>query len=173
MLFLSCFFCHAFSVMLFLSRFSVMLFLSRFSVMLFCHIFSVIPFLSYECFPQIMGRARVKKGGWRAWFSLWEENPRELSVDYQWELSLRIMRDRERWKARRVNPTTLRLMLSPNYGTRACKNGGGRARFLLWEENPRELWVGIIRGLSLRIMSGNYPRKLWPSISMTQKSWDL
>ena len=38
-----------------------------------------------------MERARVKKGGGRARFPLWEENPRELSVDYQWELWLRIM----------------------------------------------------------------------------------
>ena len=38
-----------------------------------------------------MGRAR---------FPLWEENPWELSVDYQWELSLRIMRERERERER-------------------------------------------------------------------------
>ena len=42
--FLSCFFCHAFSVMLFLLCFSIMFFLSCF----FCHAFSVILFLS--CF---------------------------------------------------------------------------------------------------------------------------
>ena len=42
--FLSCFFCHAFSVMFFSHVFSVMLFLSCF----FCHAFSVILFLS--CF---------------------------------------------------------------------------------------------------------------------------
>ena len=57
-------------------------------------------------------------------------------------------RKREGWQARRVNPT-LRLMLSPNYRTRACKKGrgtraykkkgGGRAQFPLWKENPRKL----------------------------------
>ena len=70
----------------------------------------------------------------------------ELSVDYQWELSLRIMREereRERWKARRVNPT-LRLMLSPYYGTRACKKGRGTRTV----PSLRGKSSGIIRGLS-------------------------
>ena len=74
------------------------------------------------------------------------------------------------------NPSPI---LSPNYATRACKKGGGSARSLferkillkspepenkaqrkVKKENPRELWVRIIRGLSgnylLRIKSGNY-----------------
>ena len=50
---------------------------------------------------------------------------------------------RERWKARRVNPT-LRLMLSPNYGTRACKKGRGTRT------------VPSLRGESSGIMSRNY-----------------
>jgi len=37
------------------------------------------------------------------------------------------------------------------------KKGGGRARFPLWEENPWELWVGIIRGLSMWIITEDYP----------------
>ena len=36
-------------------------------------------------------RACVKKEEGRARFPIWEKNPLELSVDYQWELSLRIM----------------------------------------------------------------------------------
>jgi hypothetical protein len=65
---------------------------------------------------------------------------------------------------------------------RACvKKGGGHARFPLWEENPRELWVRIIRGLSrnyrLRIIrelsSENYQGiivwELSPSISSCRK----
>jgi hypothetical protein len=94
--------------------------------------------------------------------------------NYHWELW-------ERWKARRVNPT-LRLMLSPNYGMRACKKGRGTRTV----HSLRGKFSGIMSGnypwiisrnyywkLLLRIMSGNYPRKLSPSISMTQKSWDL
>ena len=53
-------------------------------------------------------------------------------------------RERERWKARRVNQT-LRIMLSPNYGTRACKKGRGTRT------------VFSLRGKSSGIMSGNYP----------------
>ena len=39
------------------------------------------------------------------------------------------------------------------------KNGGGRARFPPLEENPRELWVGITRGLSVGIITENYERE--------------
>ena len=57
--------------------------------------------------------------------------------------------ERERWKARsRVN-STLRLMLSPNYGTRACKKRRGTRT------------VPSLRGKSLGIMSGNYPWIIW------------
>ena len=35
------------------------------------------------------------------------------------------------------------------------------------------LSVGIIPGLSVGIMTENYEWELSPSISMTQKSWDL
>ena len=83
--------------------------------------------------------------------------------------------ERERWKARRVNPS-LRLMLSPNYGTRACKKGRGTRT------------VFSLRGKSSGIMSGNYPWIIrgnyhWElsegittmilSISMTQNFLDL
>ena len=54
------------------------------------------------------------------------------------------MREWERWKACRVNPT-LSLMLSPNYGTRACKK---------WR---RTRTVPSLRGKSSEIMFGNYP----------------
>ena len=50
-------------------------------------------------------------------------------------------------------------MLSPHYRTRALKQGGGRARFPLWKENPRELWLGIICGLSVGIITENYERE--------------
>ena len=121
-----------------------------------------------------MGRARVKENyEWELWPSIssrrnveiYREGDAhgslferkilgnyewELSVDYQWELSLRMMRERERereregWKARRVNPT-LPLMPSPNYGTRACKKGRGTRT------------VHSLRGKSSGIMTGNYP----------------
>ena len=64
-------------------------------------------------------------------------------------------RERERWKARRVNPT-LCIMLSPNYGTRACKKGRGARTVPSLRKNPRELWVRIIRGLSVGIITENY-----------------
>ena len=41
-------------------------------------------------------------------------------------------------------------------GRARVKKGGGSARFPLWEENPRELWVRIIRGLSVGIITENY-----------------
>ena len=53
-------------------------------------------------------------------------------------------KERERWKACRVNPT-IRLMLSPNYGTRACKKGRGKRT------------VSSLKGKASGIMSGNYP----------------
>ena len=56
-------------------------------------------------------------------------------------------RERKRWKARRVTPT-LRLMLSPNYGTRACKKGRGKRT------------VPSLRGKSSGIISGNYQWEL-------------
>ena len=91
-----------------------------------------------------MGRARVKKGGGRAWFLLWEENPRELWVRIIRGLSEGIItenNERERWKSGRVNPT-LRLMPSPNYRTRACKKGRGTRT------------VHSLRGKSLGIICG-------------------
>ena len=73
-----------------------------------------------------------------------ENYPWIISGNYHWELWERKERERERWKARRVNPT-LRLMLSPNYGRRACKKGRGTRT------------VTSLRGKSSGIMSGNYP----------------
>ena len=91
----------------------------------------------------------------------------ELSVDYQWELSLRFMR--ERWKGRRVNPT-LRLMPSPNYGTRACKKERGTRTV----HSLRGKSSGIIRGLSSEnyqweLSVGIIVWELWPSISSRRK----
>jgi hypothetical protein len=63
---------------------------------------------------------------------------------------------RERLKARRVNPT-LRLMPSPNYGTRACKKKEGDAHGSLFE---RKILGNYEWELSvdyrLRIISRNY-----------------
>ena len=73
-------------------------------------------------------------------------------------------RQRERWKARRVNPT-LRLMLSPNYVTRACKKREGDAHGSLFkrkilvkspERGKVKLWAEITRK--------KYYRKLWVKI---------
>ena len=86
-----------------------------------------------------MGRARVKKGGARARFPLWEENPREL-----WVRIITENNEGERSKAGRVN-LTLRLMPSPNYMTHACKKGRGTRT------------VHSLRGKSSGIMSRNYP----------------
>ena len=97
-----------------------------------------------------MGRARIKKGGGRARFPLWEENPQELWVRIIRWLSMGIItennereRERMRWKAGRVNPT-FRLMPSPNYRMRACKKGRGTRTV----HSLRGKSSGIIRGLS-------------------------
>ena len=99
------------------------------------------------------------------------ERESEWKREKEWERE----REKERWMARGVNPT-LRIMLSPNYGTRACKKERGSRT------------VPSLRVKSSGIMSGNYPWIIsgnhhWelsvgiitmiPSISMTQKSLDL
>ena len=93
----------------------------------------------------------------------YEERYREGGRDKREEKERERVKERERWKARRVNPT-LRLMLSPNYGTRACKKGRGTRT------------VPSLRGKSSEIMSENYPWiiwnyhwELWPSISSRRK----
>ena len=69
-------------------------------------------------------------------------------------------RERERWKARRVNPT-LRVMLSPNYGKRACKKRRGTRT------------VHSLRGKSSGIISGNYPWIIVWELSVGIIVWEL
>ena len=108
-------------------------------------------------------RACKKGRGTRTVFSLRGKSsgimsgnyPWIISGNYHWELLERDRereREREGWKARRVNPT-LRLMLSPNYGTRACKKGRGTCT------------VFSLRGKSSEIIVW----ELWPSISSRRK----
>ena len=78
-----------------------------------------------------------------------------ISGNYHWELW---GRERERWKARRVNPT-LRLMLSPNYGTRACRKRRGTRTVPSLRGKSSGIWVRIIRGLSVGIITENYERE--------------
>ena len=119
-----------------------------------------------------MGRARLKKGEGRVWFPIWEENPRELWVGIIRGLSVGIItenyeRERERWKAHRVNPI-LRLMLSPNYGTRACKKGRGTHTVPSLRGKSSGIMSEIIRGLWVGIMSGNYEWEL-----SSEYQWEL
>ena len=86
--------------------------------------------------PKRMIERREREGEWEK--ERYKERYREGGRE----------RERERGKRRAEQTQPFPQIM----GRARIKMGEGRARFPLWEENPRELCVGIIRGLSVGIM---------------------